>query len=140
MYLTYDDYEDMGGTLDEATFELLEYEAESYVNWLTFNRLKNNMPDPVPDTLPYCMFVLIDYLSQKKNAILSGSGDGETQKLGSISHQDNDGVSVSYNILSARQTIVLADQEMTAISKRYLEGVRDSLGHKVLYRGIYPGE
>lgn len=140
MYLTYDSYEDMGGTLDETTFNTLEFEAESFVDWLTFQRLKKNMPDPAPDTLPYCMFVLIDYIYSKNKAIESGAGDESTQSVGSISHQDNDGVSVSYNVLSARQSIILAQQEMTAIVKRYLQGVYDSLGHKVLYRGIYPDE
>ena len=140
MYLTYDSYEDMGGTLDETTFNTLEFEAESFVDWLTFQRLKKNMPEKAPDTLPYCMFVLIDYIYSKNKAIESGAGDESTQSVGSISHQDNDGVSVSYNVLSARQSIILAQQEMTAIVKRYLQGVYDSLGHKVLYRGIYPDE
>lgn len=140
MYLTYAQYRDMGGTLDETSFNMLEFEAESFVNWITFDRLKKNMPDPEPPTLPYCMYILIDFIYSKNKAIESGAGDESTQAVGSISHQDNDGVSVSYNVLSARQSIILAQQEMTAIVKRYLQGVHDSLGHKVLYRGLYPDE
>lgn len=140
MYLTYDEYEEMGGTLDETTFTQLEYEARALVDWMTFDRLKNHMPDPEPDTLPYCMYVLIDFIYAKNKAIESGSGDEETQAVGSISHQENDGVKVSYNVLSARQAIVLAQSEMGKVVKRYLQGVRDSLGHKVLYRGMYPDE
>jgi hypothetical protein len=32
MYLTYSEYQDMGGTLDEVTFNDLEFEAEALVN------------------------------------------------------------------------------------------------------------
>ena len=40
MYLTYSEYQDFGGTLDETSFNDLEYDAESTVNWYTFNRLQ----------------------------------------------------------------------------------------------------
>ena len=40
MYLTYAEYQEYGGTLDETTFNNLEFDAESTVNWCTFNRLK----------------------------------------------------------------------------------------------------
>ena len=33
MYLTYADYQNMGGTLDETAFNDFEYEAETIVNW-----------------------------------------------------------------------------------------------------------
>lgn len=140
MYLSYEQYQDIGGTLDETTFNQLEFEAASFVDWITFSRLKKNMPDPAPESLPMCMYTLIDFIYAKNKAIESGAGDETTQAVGSISHQDNDGVSVSYNVLSARQSIILAQQEMGKVVKRYLQGVRDSLGHKVLYRGLYPDE
>ena len=40
MYLTYEEYQAYGGQLDETSFNDLEYDAESTVNWYTFNRLK----------------------------------------------------------------------------------------------------
>ena len=46
MYLTYAEYQTMGGTLDETTFNDLEFEAEATVNWYTFNRLKNDTTFP----------------------------------------------------------------------------------------------
>ena len=46
MYLTYEEYTAMGGTLDEPTFNDLEYEAEALVNWYTFNRLTKDTQIP----------------------------------------------------------------------------------------------
>ena len=42
MYLAYPEYEEYGGTLDEATFRDLEFDAETEINWYTFNRLKKD--------------------------------------------------------------------------------------------------
>ena len=42
MYITYEQYKNYGGTLDEATFNEYEFEARSWVNWYTFNRLEND--------------------------------------------------------------------------------------------------
>ena len=46
MYLTYAEYQAMGGTLSDLDFNFLAYEAESYINWYTFNRLKGNTEIP----------------------------------------------------------------------------------------------
>ena len=35
MYLNYDEYVEYGGTLDEAAFTDLAYDAESEINWYT---------------------------------------------------------------------------------------------------------
>ena len=37
MYLTFDEYVNMGGTLEEQAYTLYEYEAEYIINWYTFN-------------------------------------------------------------------------------------------------------
>ena len=36
MYLTYNEYREYGGTLDETAFADINFEAESYVDWYTF--------------------------------------------------------------------------------------------------------
>ena len=46
MYLTYDEYQNMGGTLVETTFEEYEFTAECIVNWYTFNRLTKETTYP----------------------------------------------------------------------------------------------
>ena len=73
MYLTYEEYQTMGGTLDETTFNDLEFEAEALVNWYTFNRLKKDTN--FPDELKRLMKYLIG-LAQSKAEVLNASGSG----------------------------------------------------------------
>lgn len=144
MYLEYEEYQEMGGTLDVTTFNLLEFEAESLVNWYTFDRLKNTDTTiyQYPPELSRCMYALIERLKLKMDAMTvqpssSESGGGSTA---AITHQSNDGVSISYNVVSASQAVSLSKAECGEIISRSLQGVKDALGHKLLYRGIYPDE
>ena len=42
MYLTYDEYNTLGGqALEETAFNQLEFEARTQIDWWTFGRLKN---------------------------------------------------------------------------------------------------
>ena len=40
-YLTYDEYQQYGGTLDETAYQDVAFEAQSVINWWTFNRLQS---------------------------------------------------------------------------------------------------
>ena len=138
MYLTYAEYQNMGGTLDETTFNNFEFEAEALINWYTFNRLKedNEFPEEVKRLTKY----LIDLAAEKAQLIgVSGSATAGTSGA-AIASQSNDGVSISYNVLSAGQLMEsLKGQEDSAI-KKYLQGVTNEAGRVLLYRGLYPGE
>ena len=136
MYLTYQEYQSMGGTLDETTFNDYEFEAEALVNWYTFNRLKNDTV--FPEELKRLMKYLIN-LAYSKSGILdaSGSGDGSTKAIAS---QSNDGVSISYNVLSAKDTMESSKVESESAIKMYLQNTMNEAGRKLLYRGIYPDE
>ena len=139
MYLTYEEYQSMGGTLDSTSYENFEFEAEALINWYTFNRLKNDTV--FPEAVKRLMKYLID-LAQERAQLLSagGSGDSESTTSAAIASQSNDGVSVSYNVMSAAQIMEsLKGQESGAI-QRYLQGVVNEAGRKLLYRGLYPGE
>ena len=138
MYLEYSEYTSYGGTLDEATFNKIEYEAEAYVNWYTFNRLK--IEETYPEAVKKCMYAIIDLINNKMNTLNAGSGEGSGAGTGAIASQSNDGVSVSYNVLSAKELIDSSDKELKDIIQRYLQGVRNNLGYRLLFRGIYPGE
>jgi len=139
MYLTYAEYTAMGGTLDETTFNDLEFEARSLVDWYTFNRLQAETT--LPEALRRCMYKLIQYIitQQQVNGIGDGSGDNVSGGAG-IASQSNDGVSTSYNILSARDVVETSKTQMAQVINQYLSGVMNSLGQKVLYRGVYPNE
>ena len=138
MYLTYEAYVNMGGTLDEPTFNDFEFEAETIVDWFTFNRLKK--ATKYPNELGRCIYALIKLTTLKANAASLGDvGDGSSA-TGAIASQSNDGVSVSYNVLSASEAYKLCEDEVGNTVKRYLNGVTNELGQKLLYRGLYPGE
>lgn len=138
MYLTYGEYQDMGGTLDETAFNEFEFEAETIVDWYTFNRLHNMTT--YPERLTKCMYALIKMVALKANMLGQADAEEGGTIKGTIASQSNDGVSVSYNVLSASEAFKLCDDEVGNTIKRYLQGVTNELGRKLLYRGLYPGE
>ena len=138
MYLTYVEYQEMGGTLDETAFNQLEFEARAKIDWWTFNRLQNEVE--YTEAVKRCMFALIRLIKDKQDSMVTNAQAGDGTKQAGITHQSNDGVSTSYNVISARSAVEMIKQDIQATIKMYLQGVRNSLGQKVLYRGIYPNE
>ena len=141
MYLTFTEYQNMGGTLDEAAFNEFEFEAECIVDWYTFNRLQNNTT--LPDKLKQCMFKLIKMAQEQQQLMSPGvseEGENEGGAGAAIASRSNDGVSVSYNVISASDLFSKLKDEMGKTIQMYLNGVVNELGRKVLYRGLYPGE
>ena len=138
MYLTYSEYQNMGGTLEEAAFNDFEFEAESIINWYTFNRLvkEQTFSEPVKKL----MYRLITLCQLKGNALSVGQPIGGSVSNGVIASQSNDGFSTSFNVLSASAGIEASDAEIKRLVKSYLSAEVNSLGHKLLYRGLYPDE
>lgn len=143
MYLTYEQYTGMGGTLDSTTFSNYEYEAEATLNWYTFNRLKNW--DSYPEEVQRCMVRLVELAKLEAELLFAISGSNLSEGGTSIASQSNDGVSISYNTISASdafRTLQAKDRgntiEMTV--RRYLSGLKDSKGRNILYRGVYEDE
>lgn len=139
MYLTYDEYIVMGGaTIEQTAFENLEFEARSVIDWWTFNRLQKETT--YPEALSRCMFKLISLLQDKQRATAI---DPETNTVGmrpGVASESNDGVSTTYNTLSAKEAVDTIQKEIDSTIHTYLAGIRNSLGHNLLYRGIYPNE
>ena len=139
MYLLYSEYTNMGGTLDEALFNELEFLAEAKVDWYTFNRLQNETE--LPERLKRCMYALVNLIYKVQQASMLGDdGSGDSSINAAVASQSNDGVSISYNVVSAQQAVELSEKEIQDIIEQGLQGVMNSLGRKVLYRGLYPGE
>lgn len=139
MYLTYDEYIDMGGeTLEETAFDALEFEARTTIDWWTFNRLQNE--EEYPEPVKRCMFALIKLIKDKQDSMVTDAQAEDGTKKAGLTHESNDGVSASYNVISARSAVEMLKQDIRATIRMYLQGVRNSLGQKVLYRGIYPNE
>ena len=142
MYLSYANYRNMGGTLDETTFNDFEFEAETTVNWFTFDRLKKFSPENYPEALARCMYHLIQLIQNKATLEMTypaGSGSDSGISLG-VASWSNDGVSQSFNVLSAKDLLDSTEKVMEQTVSRYLSSVTDSLGRRILYRGIYPDE
>lgn len=136
-YLSYNEYVDMGGTLDETAFSELAFEAQSQIDWWTFNRLQNEAEQC--EAVKKCMYRLIKLIdAQQKTTGIGGDGSGGV--TGTIASQSNDGVSISYNVLSASEASQTIKEQLEGVIQRYLQGVKNSLGQKVLYRGLYKGE
>lgn len=155
MYLSYETYKSFGGTLDETTFNNFEYEAETIVNWYTFNRLKLEAEEDYPPELARCMNKLIELAKLEADALLlgkqtitttdSGGNTVSTTTSAYIKSQSNDGVSISYNSVDAsdlfnRLSSLGKDNPLAQTVFRYLNGVRNSLGKRLTYRGLYPDE
>ena len=140
-YLTYEEYTDVGGTLDETEFNYYAYEAESYIDWYTFNRLHNTTD--IPDAVKRCEVYLIKFIQERLSALGVSMGDSSgsaKNPIMSMMSQSNDGVSVSYGNMSAKDANATLYKEVEQTIQRQLAGVTNELGRKLLYRGLYPGE
>ncbi len=140
MYITFDEYVNMGGDseLEETAFENLEAEARAIIDWWTFSRLQKETE--YPEAVKRCMFKVITLCDAKQKAMIVDAQDSEGNIQAGIASESNDGVSTSYNTLSAKDAVDTFQKTIESTIYMYLQGVRDSLGHKLLYRGIYPNE
>lgn len=140
MYLTYDEYLDMGGeTLEETAFQQLEFEARSQIDWWTFSRLQKE--EKLPEPVKRCMFKLIELLDKQQKVLLVDAVDEDGNVVaGLMAHQSNDGVSTTYNVITGNMAVRVIQNQLNSTIRMYLQNVRNSLGRKVLYRGLYPGE
>lgn len=122
-YLSYEEYLDIGGTLEDTPFNLFEYKAEMEINKYTFNRLTEM--EKIPQEVKLCVYELINLLSvQSKASEYSG-----------ISSENIDGYSVSYSN-ETTETNKAYSKKIKDIITTYLSNVKDSNEVPVLYRGV----
>ena len=138
LYLTYDEYVDLGGTLDESSYTLYALDADAYIDWYTFNRLWGE--ETIPDKVNYCVYQLIRFIEAKMNQILPPVNENGFNATAQVTRYSNDGVTVEYNVLHADEIYHNCSKEIDGILNRYLDGLVNSAGRKLLYRGLYPGE
>lgn len=142
-YLTYDEYQEMGGTLDETLFDTLRLDAQGYIDWHTFNRLwKEEWRTPdIMERVKICMYQLIGLVAAKSNLITPQvANTGGINVNAQVSTQSNDGVSTTYAVFSAELLYSKAKQEIDDSISRNLSGIMNNAGRKLLYRGLYPNE
>jgi hypothetical protein len=144
MYLTYEEYNTMGGeTMSESTFDQLEFEASTQIDWWTFCRLKRDVEKGIemPEAVKRCVFKIIQLLEMQNSVMLIDAVDEEGNiTKGIMARQSNDGVSSEYGTITGNMAIRTIQSQLKNLIQMSLQDVKDSLGHKVLFRGLYPGE
>ena len=124
-YLTYDEYEALGGNLDQTPFNLLEYEARRKIDERTLGRLKNVLE--IPEEVKICVFSLINLLN-------SYTTENQTSK--NINSESVGSYSVSYATgTQIQETIKSKNAELNDVVLTYLTGVIVN-GEHVVYLGV----
>ena len=123
-YLTFENYIELGGTLNETPFNILELEAQKNVDKYTFGRLQN-LEEQIPE-VKICIFKLMELIDTYSSY--------ENQDK-AISSESTDGYSVSYN--QATENVSKAKiSEIKAIIKTYLAECKLPDGTPYLYMGV----
>ena len=127
MYLTYEEYTaaPFNGTLDEAAFTLLEYQAGKIIDLATHMRAADE--EPVRDAVKYAAYELI--------SLLAAQAEADKAAAGGISSMSNDGVSITYGS-SGASAASSASAMRTAVLKKYLATEADANGTPLLYAGV----
>lgn len=122
-YLTYAEYTGLGGTLDQTSFKLLEFEARQIIDKYTFGRLKELTTQN--QEVKLCVFKLINLEESYKSF--------EAQNKG-IASENTDGYSVSYATTSS-ESIKAKNDEYKDVVKTYLVDCKLEDGTPYLYCG-----
>lgn len=123
-YLTYEEYVELGGTLEETPFNILELEAQKNIDRYTFGRLQDI--DTQVNEVKVCDFKLIELLNTYSFY------DNQNK---SISSENTDGYSISYS--QATENVSKAKiNEIKGIIKTYLAECKLEDGTPYLYVGV----
>ena len=118
-YLSYGEYKQLGGNLDETPFNVLELRARGKVDERTLGRLKN-LTSQITE-VKACIFRLIEVMSNNDN-----------KKVNNITSENTDGYSVSYgSVTSVEET-----KQYDDIIRDYLLTCQLEDGTPYLYCGV----
>lgn len=123
MYLTYEEYAEMGGIADAAIYPRLEMKARRLIDYGTHNRLTDE--NPVRESVRHCMYELIQMLYADESAT-GGSG----REIASIS---NDGVSIAYTDAQNGGSATVRYMNYIRV---WLAGELSASGVALLYAGV----
>ena len=123
MYLTYEEYAEMGGTAAEAAFSRLEYMARKRIDRYTQNRVK--AMEEVPEAVKRCMVELINAMNITDPTVTASNAP--------LSGFSNDGYSESYAEPMTAETL---ENNLYALIRCLLSGEADDNGTPLLYLGV----
>lgn len=125
-YLTYSEYRELGGTLDEVPFNELEFECRRIIDERTQNRL--HFIDIIPNEVKMCTYKMI-------NEIERCNSEKEKAQNG-IKSENIDGYSVTYmDSNEIQQLITTKITDLKELISTYLFGVVVNNEH-ILYCGV----
>lgn len=137
MYLTYEEYKNYGGRVDEAAFNSYYRRAKYRIDLYTFGRLKNDKE--YSENVKECVFMIIEKYAEIDDEYKKLSGQEEPI----VSSRSNDGVSESYVVSSMSYATKLSTlnsqitKEVQNIVKQCLIYEKNQAGEHLLYRGVY---
>ena len=120
-YLTYEEYQELGGTLEETPFNLLEFEARRQIDSRTQNRLRQ--VENIPQEVKLCEFRLINVVEKYTNEY-DRTIASETVGSYSVDYKDN-----------IQQVIQNKNAELSDLILSELYGVIVN-GEHILYLGV----
>lgn len=123
-YLTYQEYVERGGTMSEDDFNVAEYKARSYIDYLTDCRVQDMAE--VPEAVKMCIMSII-----KVDSVYGVDAQVDNPAVASF---NTDGYSESYG--SASDQSANANKVLNSTIGRMLYGVKDDNGVPLLYRGL----
>lgn len=115
-YLTFAEYEVMGGRLDATAFNRAIIRSETAIDKATHNRLKTE------ETVRECVKALAFELVEVFGA--------ETTESANIKSMSNDGISITFNGAGEKKT------QIASIIKDYLGNETTASGVFLLYAGV----
>ena len=125
-YLTYQEYQGLGGTLDQTPFNILEFESRRKIDVETQNRINVNN---IPQEVKLCVYQMI-------NCLENYEGNNASSREGNIVSETTDGYSISYLTVKDVNEIMKSKRvELNDIIRTYLLGVIYNDEH-LLYAGI----
>ena len=122
MYLSFSDYETMGGKAEDIAFNRLSYRAEKMIDRYTQCRVRR-MAD-TPEAVKRCVAELVDLF-------LANPMDESVKPA--LTGFSNDGYSESYSAPVAAEDL---NRAYLRVIVTYLSGETDDNGTPLLYRGV----
>lgn len=124
-YLTFTEYQQMGGTLEETAFNRLSYKASRKIDRRTFNRLHEDTE--VSEPVKRLMFELIGIISNNDTSSESFSP--------AIASEGNDGYSISYASSSFLSPDAV-EKKIDSLIEEYLQFEKSQKGQFLLSCGL----
>lgn len=123
-YLTYEEYQELGGTLTQTPFNLLEYELRKRLDLYTKDRLHE--VESIPNEVKLCMFKMMTDMEKY-------ASDSNVNL--NYSSETTDGYSITYGGPQSVQQMVATKQfELNDTMMNYLYGVIVNNEH-LIYQG-----